>query len=200
MYAYKNGLYVNLTSQCPTACTFCIKFSWKHQYRSHNLKLTHEPSVAEVLEAAGNVSCYQEVVFCGYGESTYRMTEMRELSDAFRQKGIGRVRLNTVGLGDLINKRHIAPELGSFLDSVCISLNTADPQQYIELHRPLPAFRDKAFESVQNFIRECVTHVPETVVTATDLPGVDIEAVQRMAASLGAQFRLRPYLDNYESM
>ena len=34
-YSYNDGLYINLTSRCPTACTFCIKYTWKYQYRGH---------------------------------------------------------------------------------------------------------------------------------------------------------------------
>ncbi len=198
VYPYKDGLYINLTSHCPTACKFCIKFSWEYMYRGHNLKLPAEPSVQDIVTAAGDVSRYREAIFCGYGESTYRVKEMRELAEIFRKKGIPRVRLNTIGLGNLINRRNIAPELGQFLDAVSVSLNTVDPKQYVEMLRPLPEFRDKAFESVKEFIGECVKHVPETVVTAVEMPGVDSSGVKRMAESLGAQFRLRPYLDDYE--
>lgn len=198
VYAYKDGLYVNLTSHCPTACKFCIKFSWEYMYRGHNLKLPANPSVQDGLDAAGDVSRYREAVFCGYGESTYRLKEMRALADIFREKGIPRVRLNTIGLGNLINGRDITPDLGRFLDAVSVSLNTVDPEQYVEMHRPLPEFRGRAFESVKEFIRECAKHVPETVVTAVEMPGVDSAAVRRVAESLGARFRLRPYLDDYE--
>jgi TatD DNase family protein len=197
-YVYQDGLYVNLTSRCPTACKFCIKFSWDYMYRGNNLKLPGEPAVADIVASAGDVSKYREVVFCGYGESTYRLNEMRELTGIFRQKGIRRVRLNTIGLGNLIHGRNIAPELGQFLDAVSISLNTADPAQYVDMHRPLPQFRDKAFLSVQEFIREAAKHVPDTVVSAVEMPGVDTDAVERLALSLGAKFRRRPYLDDYE--
>src|SRR4051812_28889128 len=109
-YVYQDGLYVNLTSRCPTACKFCIKFSWDYMYRGNNLKLPGEPAVADIVASAGDVSKYREVVFCGYGESTYRLNEMRELTGLFRQQGIRRVRLNTIGLGNLIHGRNIAPE------------------------------------------------------------------------------------------
>jgi TatD DNase family protein len=199
VYAYRNGLYVNLTSRCPTACRFCIKFTWDYRYRGHNLKLPGEPSVREILDAAGDVSAYREVVFCGYGESTYRLEEMRELSGIFRQRGVDHIRLNTIGLGNLIHGRNIAPDLGKFLDAVSVSLNTADPRQYAEIHRPLPEFRDRAFRSAVEFIGECVRHVPQTFVTAVESPGIDIEAVRKVAESAGAVFRPRPYLDEEET-
>lgn len=198
VYTYQGGLYVNLTSRCPTACRFCIKFSWDYQYRGHNLKLPGEPSVKDILEAAGDVSRHREVIFCGYGESTYRLAEMRELAGAFRSRGAKRLRLNTVGLGNLINGRNIAPDLAEFLDAVSISLNTADPAQYAEMMRPLPEFRERALPSVLEFIRECAKHVPDTTVTAVQMPGVDPEGVRRAAEAAGAKFRLRPHLDDYE--
>jgi TatD DNase family protein len=197
-YRYGDGLYINLTSRCPTACKFCIKFSWEYMYRGFNLKLPGEPSVQEIVDFAGDVSRDKEVVFCGYGESTYRLKEMRELTRIFRSKGVPRVRLNTIGLGNLINGRSISPELAEFLDAVSISLNTADPKQYVEINRPLPEFREKAFASAQEFIRECAAHIPETYVTAVEMPGIDVDAVRRLTESLGAKFRLRPHLDDYE--
>jgi TatD DNase family protein len=199
VYVYQNGLYVNLTYRCPTACTFCIKYSWDYLYRGYNLKLKEEPLTADILAQAGDVSRYDEVIFCGYGESTYRVAEMKALATEFRRRGAKKIRLNTIGLGNLVNGRDIAPELGAFLDVVCISLNTVDPEQYLKFHRPLPEFRDRALASVKEFIASCVKHVPKTIVTAVDRPDVDVAAVQATAESLGAQFRKRPYLDEYEA-
>jgi TatD DNase family protein len=197
VYEYEGGLYVNLTSRCPTACAFCVKFSWDYMYRGTNLKLVEDPSVAEILTATPvDLSPYREVVFCGYGESTYRIAEMKELTVAFRQRGAKRVRLNTVGLGNLINGRNIAPELGSFLDAVSISLNTVDPEQYAKIMRPRPEFREGALASVKEFIRECVRYVPETVVTGVELPGVDLAGVREVAEAAGAPFRSRPLLED----
>ena len=200
VYEYEGGLYVNLTSRCPTACAFCIKFSWNYKYRGHDLKLPAEPAVEEILAAAPpDLSKYREVVFCGYGESTYRLPEMEALAAAFRRRGAKRVRLNTVGLGNLINRRNIAPELAKIVDAVSISLNTVDPAKYLEIMRPLPEFRQGALESVKEFIRESARHIPDTTVTAVALPGVETAGVKETAERAGAAFRLRPHLDEYEN-
>lgn len=198
VYEYDGGLYVNLTSRCPTACAFCIKFSWDYRYRGHNLKLPGEPTVEAILAATpSDLSKYREVVFCGYGESTYRLAEMKELAAAFRARGARRLRLNTVGLGSLINGRDIAPEL-TFLDAVSVSLNTVDPAAYLKIMRPLPEYRDRALDGVKAFIAACARAVPDTTVTAVALPGVDVSGVEPLARAAGARFRLRPHLDDYE--
>lgn len=198
-YRYKNALYLNITAKCPTACEFCIKFSWDYQYRGNNLLLKREPSVEEILASVDDPSRYDEIVFCGYGESTYRLNEMKLISDALRKRGAKKIRLNTIGLGNLINKRNIAPELGKFIDAICISLNTTDPKEWIKIHHPLPEFREKGFESVLEFIRESATAIPQTFVTAVERPGVDLAPFERFVEKLGANVRFRPYLDEYES-
>jgi len=199
VYEFDGALYLNITSRCPTACRFCVKFSWDYSYRGNNLKLPEDPSVDDIVRALpDNLSRFREIVFCGYGESTYRLSEMKALAPILRYKGAKRLRLNTVGLGNLIHGRNVAPELGEFLDAVSISLNTVDPIQYVEIMRPRPEFREKALDSVKEFIVACVKSVPETVVSAVALTGVDISGVPAVAKEAGALFRLRPFLDSPE--
>ncbi|OGR82258.1 MAG: hypothetical protein A2901_09525 [Elusimicrobia bacterium RIFCSPLOWO2_01_FULL_54_10] len=197
-YRYRDALYLNITSKCPTACEFCIKFSWDYQYRGNNLLLRKEPEVREILEAATNPSQYSEIVFCGYGESTYRLAEMKEISLTLRKQGAKKIRLNTIGLGNLIHGRNIAPDLAGILDSVSVSLNTADPEVWKKVLHPLPEYKEKGFESACEFIRECAKLIPETNVTAVEGIEKDPARFSRLVESLGAKVRLRPYLDDYE--
>ncbi len=197
-YVYQGSLYLNITAKCPTACTFCIKFSWDYQYRGHNLLLPKEPSVEEIIQAAGDVSQYKQVIFCGYGESTYRLDAMKEIAAALRKKGVKSLRLNTVGLGNSIHKRDIAPDLAEFLDAISISLNTLNPERWVELHRPLPEYRQTGFESVLSFIRSCATRIPQTFVSAVEGPEIDNAQFIKFVENLGAQARIRPHLDEYE--
>ena len=199
-YAYQDSLYLNITPKCPTACTFCIKFSWDYQYRGHNLLLPKEPSVDEVVAAAGDVSSYKQIIFCGYGESTYRLEPMRQIAAALKKKGAKSFRLNTIGLGNAINQRDIAPDLGTFLDAVSISLNTLNPQRWMELHQPQPQFREHGFESVIDFIRCCVKHIPQTWVSAVEGAEINSAEFTKFVENLGAQARIRPHLDDYEAV
>jgi len=195
-YPFKKGLYLNVTNRCPTACRFCIKRLLKWRFERWNFRLAAgEPTVAQVLAAcaqeAGRRS-FSEIVFCGYGESTYRLPDLPELCRGLRRQHPGAsLRLNTVGLGSLIWGRDIAPELAGLLDAVAVSLNTADPEQWLAIHAPIPALRARSYESVLGFIRGCVAARLKTAVTAVKLPGTDLAAVRRLAASLGAYFRAR---------
>ena len=204
VYRYKDGVYVNLTNKCPTACRFCIKFTWKMRYRGYDLKLRgHEPSVEEVMaamETAHRDQAFTEIVFCGYGESTYRLAEMLDIcAEVKRRWPKVRRRLNTIGLGDAVNGRPISRDLARGLDAVSISINTADPAQWVEMLQPLTEFKKGGFEAVKRFIRECAAAIPDTTVTAVEQPGVDVSACRKLAESLGARWRERPYLDDYEA-
>ena len=50
----------------------------------------------------------------------------------------GKTRINTDGHGNYINKRDITPELEGLIDTVSISLNSTDRNQYAELMRVEP--------------------------------------------------------------
>ena len=70
LYKVHNNLYVNLTNQCPCACTFCLRQTMDRIGESDRLWLDHEPTYEEVIDAFGkfDLSEYEEVVFCGFGE------------------------------------------------------------------------------------------------------------------------------------
>lgn len=198
VYPYGENLYLNLTSRCPAECVFCIKHAAGRRFRGADLALEREPGIDEawgaVLERTA-ARLYTEFVFCGFGESTYRLGAVLELARRLKRcyPRSGR-RLNTIGLGSLIWRRDIVPELALSLTSVSVSLNTADPVQWGKLHRPAPRLRDRGYEAVLEFVRACVLADLAVTITAVELPGVDLQAVGRLAQSLGAGFRARPAL------
>lgn len=198
VYPYGDNLYLNLTSLCPTDCVFCLKHAGR-TFRGRDLTLAREPTVDDawsgVLDAAARRP-FSEFVFCGYGESTYRLDAVRDLC-ARLKRCYPRTprRLNTVGLGSAVWDRDIVPELAASLHRVRVSLNTADPDQWAALHRPRVEMRATGFDSVLGFVRSCVEAGLDTTVTAVELPGVDLAAVRRLAGALGASFLARPRLD-----
>lgn len=73
LYTYKNQVYVNLTNKCDCACTFCIR-SHQDSVGDSADTLWHktDPTLDEVVAAldAFDFTGYDELVYCGYGEST----------------------------------------------------------------------------------------------------------------------------------
>lgn len=204
VYRYHDGLYVNLTNRCSTACAFCIKNSWKMDYRGHSLDLRgKEPSAAEVLGLAAAewlAAPFAELVFCGYGEPTMRLPELLEVARAVRAGAAAplpknlRIRLNTNGLANAVWGRDTAPELKGLVDSAHVSLNTADPELWLKLMRPRPEYAALGFEKVKEFIRSAAACLPEVFATAVE-GGTDLEKFRALAAELGARPRIRPRLD-----
>ena len=78
-YAHGKGVYLNLTNRCPTACVFCLKRSSRWRFEGNDLRLPRrEPTGREALRAAHaflDRGGFSELVFCGYGESTYALFE-----------------------------------------------------------------------------------------------------------------------------
>ncbi len=190
VYKIRNSLYVNLTNRCTNACTFCAK---RRDYRvkGHLLQLPGEPSVEQVLVLVGDPSGYEEVVFCGFGEPLLRLEEVKEVARKLKRRG-ARVRVNTDGLANLVYGRNILPELSGLVDALSVSLNAADAETYARICPN--RYGPESFLALLDFLREAPRHVPSVAATAVALPGLDTEAVRRLAESIpGVSFRLRSY-------
>ena len=134
-YAYMFGenLYINLTNRCCNDCTFCLRNDGDG-VGEDNLWLSKEPKAHEVIAAVARFapSSYRDVVFCGYGEPTYALDVMREVADYVH--GIGKqTRLNTNGLGNVIQGKDIVPQLKGKIDTVSVSLNDCSAEKYDEV-------------------------------------------------------------------
>jgi TatD DNase family protein len=205
VYRYKAGIYVNLTNRCPTACVFCIKNTWKMAYRGENLDLGGaEPdakTVLSLIKAEWELRPFEELVFCGYGEPTMRLDALLTIAEAVKSGALTpippglRVRLNTNGLGGIVNGMDIVPRLKGLVDAVHISLNTPEPAQWLAMMRPRPEYAPEAFNGVLNFVRSAARTIPETMVTAIEDTGVDLEKFSALAGELGAKSRIRARLE-----
>lgn len=196
VYGVKSGLYVNLTNRCPCACTFCIRKNADKVYEEPDtLWLEHEPSFSEVRAAfeAQDMSRYTEVVFCGYGEPTEALDVMLETAAFVKEHYKIPVRLNTNGLGNLINGKRIEPLLEGLVDTVSVSLNTSDVENYLRVVRP--GFGAESFESMLDFARECKKYVPNVVMTTVDttISHEDEKCCAEICRGLGVSYRIREY-------
>lgn len=196
-YKVRNNLYVNLTNRCPCACTFCLRQTRDHMENSGSLWLDHEPSFEEVLNDLKNFRLpdYNEVVFCGFGEPTEALDILLETARYIKSRFSNPIRINTNGLGNLINGRDIAPLLSGLIDTVSISLNTPDARSYHQLVRS--RFGDISFQAMLDFAKECTKYVPNVVMTTVDTTISKEEEAQcgRICEQLGVTYRIRPWED-----
>lgn len=190
-YTIRNSLYLNITNRCSNRCTFCPKFD-DFIVKGHLLKLDREPTSAEVLASIGDPTRYDEVVFCGFGESLIRLDLVKKVAAELKRKGV-KVRVNSDGQANLVHGRNILPELEGLVDSISVSLNAADAATYEKLCNT--PFGTAGFEGICAFLREAPHYIPDVVATAVTVPGIDIEAVRHLAASLGVSFRVREYAE-----
>ncbi|PKN01379.1 MAG: radical SAM protein [Elusimicrobia bacterium HGW-Elusimicrobia-1] len=200
VYPYKGALYVNLTNRCPCSCVYCIKNKWGWQFRGQDLKLEREPSASEVVDAVKKADAeagtpYTEIVFCGYGEPFMRFDIMKVVAEELKKSG-RRIRVNTTGLINTDGARELLPDIAGIVDGLSVSLNAATPEDYVRVNRPAAGI--SAYASVLDFIRRAVALGFDVTVTAVEFPGADIDGVKKTAEGLGAKFRPRPYLEEYE--
>ena len=187
VYRIRNSLYLNPTHRCTARCVFCHRAD-DPVVKGYNLRLQEEPSAEELIREIGDPSRFDEVVFCGYGEPTLRLEVIKRVARAVKEKG-GRVRLNTNGHGNLINKRNILPDLAGWVDAVSISLNAENAEKYNAICRP--AFGPATYDAVMAFIREAKRYIPEVTVTVVRTPLIDVGACERIAKELSVTFRIR---------
>ena len=194
-YEVGKNLYLNLTNQCPCACTFCIRNNGDGAYGSDPLWLEHEPTMEEIKAdlSKRDISAYNEVIFCGFGEPTCRLDALLETAKWLKSNcETVKFRLNTNGLGDLVNNRPIAEELCEIIDTISISLNAGTKDEYMKVTRPK---YENAWEAMHKFTADCVktgkSHVVMSVVDV--IPPEQIEASRKVAQSLGAVLRVREY-------
>lgn len=196
LYTYGGQLYINLTNRCPCACTFCVRSQTKGLGSADNLWLEEEPSLEQVKEALDgyDLSQFDEVVFCGYGEPTCALERMIEVADEIHRRSSISVRLNTNGLGDLIHRKRIAPLLKGHIDVVSISLNAPNEEEYLQVTGP--RFGKGSFEALLQFTRDCKVQELDTRLTVVDVIGEKaIEESKALAQSLGVVLRVRQYTE-----
>lgn len=189
-YELHGNVYLNITDHCTLRCAFCPKFNKTWEVQGYDLRLKFEPTVEEILEAVGDVSRYQQVVFCGLGEPTQRLDVLLQVAEKLKQQG-ATIRVNTDGLASLVHGRDVTPELAGKVDALSISMNAHNEEIY-NLHcRPKKEYPG-AYAAMLDFARRANEYVPSVTLTAINgLEGVDIDACEKIAAEIGVQFRRR---------
>ena len=202
-YEYEGALYVNLTNKCNCNCEFCLRHGKAEGsiYTQDSLWLEREPTRQEALESflSRGVCSYREIVFCGYGEPTYRMDDILWLVDELKERfgdKLPPVRINTNGHANLIQGRDVCPELKSRIDTLSISLNAIDAAGYVALCHPIQG--EAAYQAMLDFAKEAKDYVPNVVMTIVDKDKTaeEIETCHNIAAELGVKLRVRSFIDS----
>ena len=195
LYKVHNNIYVNLTNKCPCACTFCLRQTKDEMESSGSLWLDREPTVEEVKNEflKWDVDNYDEIVFCGFGEPTERLDDLLEIAKWIKEKYNKKIRVNTNGLGDLINGTDTAPMYKDKVDTVSISLNTPDKQKYYELTQN--KFGPDSFDNLLTFAANVKKYVPVVVLTtvSTTITPEEEDKCAEICKRLGVEYRIRAF-------
>lgn len=190
-YTYKigNATYINLTNQCTNDCDFCVRRTEKG-VAGYDLWLEKEPSAQEVIDELKKDQ--GDVVFCGYGEPTIKIDELKEVAAYVKSYG-GHTRINTNGHASVYHGRDIAQELAGLIDEVSISLNESDARKYEAVVHS--KYGEDGFRYMIDFARDCVKYGIRTTLSVVDIISPeDIEICRKIAEDVGARFRVRHYI------
>lgn len=195
LYEVHSGLYVNMTNKCPCACVFCLRQNRDEMENSGSLWLKREPTVEEVIAEFDkfDMTKYEEVVFCGFGEPTERLDDLLKVAEFVKKTYDIPIRINTNGLSDLIYNKDTAPMFEGLIDTVSISLNTPNRERYFELTRS--KFGIKSFDAMLRFAGNVKKYVKNVVLTtvSTTLSAEEEAECAEICQNLGVTYRIRPF-------
>ena len=202
-YEVDSGLYINVTNRCTNRCEFCIRNNADGAYGSDSLWLEHEPTVDEVLADvfSRDLTKYTELVFCGYGEPTVRLNDIREIAFGIKKRYPSiKIRVNTNGHSDLIAGADTAPLYKDAFDVVSISLNTPDAAKYIEICHPV--YQKAAFDALLTFAKNVNKYVQKTLLSVVrqTLSEEELERCYKIAEDLGVTLKVRDYISKDDSI
>lgn len=189
-----SNIYVNLTNKCPCSCTFCLR-NTKEMAESNSLWLHKEPTINEIIEEFEkyDLSQFDEIIFCGFGEPLTRIDTVLEVAKYLKNRNSNiKLRVNTNGLADLVHKKEIAPLLKDLIDTVSISLNASNAEEYFRLTRN--NFGIESYDAMLKFAVSCKGYVPNVVMTVVDCIGKEeIDACKAVCDDIGVPLRVRPF-------
>ena len=198
-YEVGEGLYINVTNRCSNACTFCIRNNGDGAYGADSLWLAREPSVDEILESvfSRDMAKYREVVFCGYGEPSYRLREIRELALKIKEKYPDMpIRINTNGQSDLILGEETAHFYKDAFDAVSISLNAPSADRYAEICRPV--YKKAALPAIIEFTKAVKKFVPSVKLSVVRefITESELQQCIDIARELDVGINIRDYISD----
>ena len=152
-----------------------------------NLKVIYEDNHIIVVEKTPNIP--------SQSDKTGDIDMLTLVKQYIKEKYNKPIRINTNGAGSLINGRDIAPELKGLVDTVSVSLNHPEKEEYLKLVRS--KFGEESFDAMLSFAKACTKYVPHVVMTTVDTTiSHEQEAqCQKICDEIGAAYRIRPWED-----
>ncbi|MCL2286013.1 MAG: TatD family nuclease-associated radical SAM protein [Firmicutes bacterium] len=195
IYRLGNSLYLNITNRCPCACVFCIRNLTDSVGDAETLWLEREPTVEEVklaLDRRQDINHINEFVFCGYGEPMARANELIEISAYIKEQTGLKVRVNTNGLVKLLVPSFEINRWANVVDSLSVSLNADDAEEYVRLVNP--EFGLRSYNAMMDFVKEAKKYTDVTLTVLEDLAPQRIENCRRIARDLKLPLRVRTFI------
>ncbi len=193
-YKLENNLYVNITNRCPNDCDFCVR-NLESAFE-HNLWLEKDPTSEEIIKDifSWDLNEFEQLVFCGFGEPLENIDEVIAACNAVREKSKIKIRINTNGLANKIHNADITPRFKSLVDSISISLNAKNAEEYdLVCHS---VFGMSAFPAILDFAEKCKAYIDDIQFSVVDcIESEDIEACKKVAEELGVKFKIRKELN-----
>lgn len=197
VYTFEGHAYLNITNACPCHCEFCIRNNGDSVGDADTLWFEgHSPSLDEIKRAIDGFdfsAVADEIIFCGYGEPTCAYSNLIESAKYLKEKLPNcKLRINTNGLSDLLNKKPTAKEICSLFDIVSVSLNAPTPEKYDALCHS--AFGLDALPAIIKFAKECRDEGVKVKFSVVDvISAEDIADCRKIADSCGIELRVRNY-------
>ena len=192
---YLNGksLYLNITNRCTNRCEFCVRNDGDTVFQSDSLWLEREPTKEEILAdiQRHDLTQFDEMVFCGYGEPTERIDELIWVASEVKKLSDITIRLNTNGHANLIHKRDVTPMLHGVIDVISISLNAVNAADYVNICHP--DFGEDGYYGMIKFAEAAAKHIADvrlSVVRGT-IPDSDLIKCQEIADEIGCNLLIR---------
>ena len=203
IYFLYEKAYVNITNACTNACKFCVR-DIKDDVVGAGLWLSNKNvSAANVIEQINKnkdkIAVHNELIFCGYGEPLTKYNEVIEVCKYVKSSMPNvKIRINTNGHGNFIAKRNMVPELKPLIDSISISLNAQNEEEYNKISSPKI---ENAYFEMLDFAKKCVSEGIDTTMSIVtgykpEEYNINPEACRKIAENIGAKFRIREWIEN----
>ena len=127
-----------------------------------------------------DLSEFQELVFCGYGEPMMRLDDLVWIAAQVKRKAPNLpIRVNTNGQAELFYGPDAASRLQGVVDAVSISLNAPDARQYDEMCHSV--YGEQAFDALLRFAKKCKAYIPSVILSVVDvMDRADIENAAKL--------------------